>query len=121
MKSLILGMSLLISGSSFAHVTYKCDVKIDGYVTSSVEGIELTLGKSGVQIKINEYHELYMDLGSTGRSNTMPKTRLAYALVAHGTQTINSNAVAFEGLPQGLTMSLDQGDVQIDVNCTLQD
>lgn len=117
MKSFLFGLMLVLTGSSFANVAYNCDVKVDGYITTKMEGIELVYGQPGVTLTLNDHTVLEFDFKSSGRSNKMPTHRLAWAVVAHGDKIIQRNAYEFETLPNKLVLQKDSGDLDIRLEC----
>lgn len=119
MKALILAVTLFSSVAAMANPFYDCDVAIDGYITKNLNDLDVVYGQS-VSIAVAEHHILHLSIKSTGRSNRMPRNRLAFAVEGHK-QIMNSNALEFDGLPSFLNLSKEGGDLFVDVNCELKD
>lgn len=118
MKSLLVAMTFVLSTAAFANDKYSCSLKIDGYLSASVTDIEVEYGLGGVSLALDENHIIELDIKSTGRSNRMPRNRIAYA-VMFDNKVMNRHSVEFDGLPLELGLTKDSGDLDVKINCTL--
>jgi hypothetical protein len=121
MKTLFFGLMIVLSASTYAS-TYNCDaeysadrlgVKFQGGVAAS--GLEY----AGAEIEpLDRKNGLEISLKSTGRGNTMPKNRFAYALLIGG-EVILSGAQVYDLLPENINLQTSSPEANVTINCTL--
>lgn len=121
MKTLFFGLLILTSASSFAQAPYACDAQYSAHVGNGIlRGKAFSIivdygttvfGSDGLTNSVE------ITLGSTGRSNTMPKTKLTYAVIVEG-ETVLSGVQVMEVLPKNLSLSSKSSNAEITLDCT---
>lgn len=125
MKTLLFTVLLILSASSFANDSYTCNVTMTGPISAELADLIIPYGSPVETVELENKLAFSMTIASTGRGNTAPQNRMAFALVDNNgieQKVLYRGSTIFDGMGLSLGLTVDDiGSNQIvRIKCKLQ-
>lgn len=115
MKTYLATLFLTFSTSVLAQDFYLCDFKMNGQVIDSLKSFGILYGRD-YSVDLEDGSQLFFSFKSTGRSNKMPRNRLAFVLIKGETEISRAERI-YDILEERISVENMKSEPAISVEC----